>query len=240
MPSDYEKIRADNIRAYGEDDWYGEMLADMYSDRTHFVLELLQNAQDARAKRILFQVFPDRLEVRHDGRLFNEADVRGVCGLRKGTKADDPEAIGRFGIGFKSVYAYTTRPSIHCGEEHFAIERYVRPGACDALAPEKHWTTLFILPFDRPDVPSTCAVREIGARLGRLSPRTLRRPTESGHEFERLRTVARRNADSDSRERGQLRRPVVIVSAIVGAVSTIVVGVSAIIRNLTPTVSETS
>ena len=60
----------------------------------------------------------------------------------------------------------------------------------------------------------------------------LRRPTESGHEFERLRTGGRRNADSDSRERGQMRVVVGGVSAIVVRVSTIVGGVSAIIRNL--------
>ncbi|MEW6756423.1 MAG: hypothetical protein AB1505_36435, partial [Candidatus Latescibacterota bacterium] len=67
-----------------------------------------------------------------------------------------------------------------------------------------------------------------------------RRPTESGHEFERLRTADRRNADSDSRERGQMRLVVGAVSAIVGGVSTIVGGVSAIIRNRISAVREVS
>ncbi len=68
----------------------------------------------------------------------------------------------------------------------------------------------------------------------------VRRPTESGQETERTRTADRRNADSDSRERGQVRLVVGAVSAIVVRVSTIVVGVSAIIRNLIPAVREAS
>lgn len=60
----------------------------------------------------------------------------------------------------------------------------------------------------------------------------VRRPTECGHEFGGTRTGGRRNADSDSRERGQMRVVVGGVSAIVVRVSTIVGGVSAIIRNL--------
>src|SRR5436309_5392761 len=127
MPTDYRAIREENVRLYGEDDWYGELLAEMYSDRTHFLLELLQNAQDARATRLRFDVLADRLELRHDGRPFNKPDVRGICGLGKSTNVDDPTRIGRFGIGFKSVYAYTSRPEIHSGSEHFAIEKYVRP-----------------------------------------------------------------------------------------------------------------
>src|SRR5688500_18076603 len=107
MPSDYAAIAAENIRRYGTDDWYSELLAERYSDRTHFVLELLQNAEDARASKLEFTLTSNALEIRHNGRDFNEQDVRGVCGLRKTTKLDDPEQIGRFGIGFKSVYAFT-------------------------------------------------------------------------------------------------------------------------------------
>ena len=44
------------------------------------------------------------------GDFFNERDVRGVCGVGEGTKAEDLTQIGKFGIGFKSVYAYTFNP----------------------------------------------------------------------------------------------------------------------------------
>src|ERR1035437_67982 len=79
MPSDYAAISADHRRRWGEDGPtdLGKIAAKLYPDRTHFVVELLQNAQDAGATRIRFDLTPDGLRVLHDGRLFTEADVRG-------------------------------------------------------------------------------------------------------------------------------------------------------------------
>src|SRR6188472_3848702 len=105
MPSDYGAIRTEHRRRYGED-------VGNYGG-----LHL------------------DRLEVRHDGRDFTEADVRGICGIKRGTKADDPDQIGRFGVGFKSVYAYTSRPTVHCGDEHFQVRDYVHPYPADPVDP---------------------------------------------------------------------------------------------------------
>ena len=173
MATDYDAMTADHIRLYGESEWYADLLADMYVDRTHFLRELIQNAEDARATKMLFHLRPDGLELRHDGRPFNTHDVRGVCGLRDGTKADDPEQIGRFGIGFKSVYAYTLVPEIHSGDEHFRIESYVRPQETAPLESEDDWTTLIRLPFDRPDVPSHAAAAQVRAGLKRLDQRLL-------------------------------------------------------------------
>jgi hypothetical protein len=50
-----------------------------------------------------------------------------------GFRSRDLTAIGRFGIGFKSVYAFTDRPEIHSGAEDFAIEGYIRPVAADLV-----------------------------------------------------------------------------------------------------------
>jgi hypothetical protein len=70
--------------------------------------------------------------------------------LGKGTKADDLTQIGRFGIGFKSVYAHTPEPQVHSGTEHFRIEYYVRPYAEKEHVVAAPWTTLFLLPFNEP------------------------------------------------------------------------------------------
>ena len=53
MASDYEAIRADNQRHYGTDvGRYGKrLLTDLYDDRSHFIYELLQNAEDALRRR---------------------------------------------------------------------------------------------------------------------------------------------------------------------------------------------
>ncbi|MYC66875.1 MAG: DUF3883 domain-containing protein [Acidobacteriia bacterium] len=137
MSCDYQAIRHDNERRYGTDiGRIGPMLlANRYADRTHFIFELLQNAEDALARRIdwrgsravRFHLTGKMLRVSHFGLPFDERDVRGISGIAESTK--DLTAIGRFGIGFKSVYAFTDRPEIHSGSEAFAIENYVWPVA---------------------------------------------------------------------------------------------------------------
>jgi hypothetical protein len=173
MPSDYDSIRSDNIREYGEGTRHLSFLGRLYTDRTHFIFEFLQNAEDAGAVKILFELFEDRLEVKHDGRPFNELDVRGVCGVGEGTKAEDLTQIGKFGIGFKSVYAYTSAPEIHSGEEHFCIEHYVRPHPADPRETGDSWTTLFVFAFDAPGLEPQTAMCEIAERLRNLSARVL-------------------------------------------------------------------
>ncbi|MBW1677796.1 MAG: hypothetical protein JRJ79_14625 [Deltaproteobacteria bacterium] len=173
MPCDYDRIREDNIREYGKGTRHLSFLGRLYTDRTHFIFELLQNAEDAGATKILFELFEDRLEVKHDGRLFDERDVRGVCGVGEETKAEDLTLIGKFGIGFKSVYAYTSAPEVHSGVEHFRIEHYVRPYKAATKTPGDSWTTLFIFAFNAPDLKPQTAVHEIAERLRNLSARTL-------------------------------------------------------------------
>lgn len=172
MSADYDEIRAENIARYGWDTAVLELLGQLYSDRTHFIFELVQNAEDAGGTELTFELFGDRLEVRHDGRPFDAADVRGVCGVSQGTKADDITQIGKFGIGFKSVYAYTNTPVISSGDEHFRIEKYVRPHpAGGSQAPEP--LTIFVFPFDRAEVPADVAAAEIAAALNALNAEML-------------------------------------------------------------------
>jgi hypothetical protein len=174
VPADYQKIREENIARYGWDTAVLDLLGQLYSERTHFIFELIQNAEDAGATELAFDLFEDRLELRHDGRPFTEADVRGVCGVGQSGKAADLTAIGKFGIGFKSVYAYTRTPRIHSGGEHFRIENFVRPAAEAAAAmAEVGAGTLFVFPFDHDTVPAEVATREIAAALGALQPRIL-------------------------------------------------------------------
>ena len=170
MSADYEKIREENIARYGWDTAVLDLLGQLYSERTHFIFELIQNAEDAGATELAFELFEDRLELRHDGRPFTEADVRGLCGVGKSGKSGDLTAIGKFGIGFKSVYAYTKSPRVHSAGEHFRIENYVRPFPVEPLP---FAGTLFVFPFDHDTVPAAVAVREIAAALTAIQPRIL-------------------------------------------------------------------
>ena len=201
MPADYEQIRAENIGRYGWDTAVLDLLGHLYSERTHFIFELIQNAEDAGATQLSFELQPGRLEVRHDGRPFTADDVRGVCGVGVSDKAGDLTAIGRFGIGFKSVYAYTRGPQVHSGDEHFRIENFVRPVAAEpvATAPGE---TVFIFPFDRPDVPAAEAAAEIADALRRLPSvtllflRAISSISSAGTGLAIERTAARRSANS--------------------------------------------
>lgn len=172
MSADYEKIRDENIARYGWDTAVLDLLGQLYSERTHFIFELIQNAEDAGATELTFELFEDRLEVKHDGRPFTEADVRGICGVGKSGKSEDLTKIGKFGIGFKSVYAYTKTPRVYSSDEHFRIENYVRPFAVDPLD-KLASRTLFVFPFDHDTVSAATAVQEISAALNKVEPSTL-------------------------------------------------------------------
>jgi len=164
MPADYAKIRAENIARYGWDTAVLDLLGHLYAERTHFIFELIQNAEDAGATELSFTVYDDRLEVRHDGRPFTAADVAAICGVARSDKA--LTQIGQFGIGFKAVYAYTSEPRIYSGDEAFRIENYVRPFAVE---PRAEPGTLFVFPLDN----ARSAAAEIEAALRALKPETL-------------------------------------------------------------------
>lgn len=157
----YDRISEDNIRKYGtEYEKVLRIIINQYSDRTHFIYEILQNAEDAGATHIRFQLEKDRFIIFHNGRPFNVKDIEGVCGIASGTK-EDGTRIGHFGIGFKSVYCYTDRPQIYSGEHHFAINNRLFP---KEISPQKGLAaseTCMILPFDRADVAPEIAYQEI-------------------------------------------------------------------------------
>ncbi len=175
MSCDYNKIREGNIKEYGEGTRHLAFLGNLYTDKTHFIFELLQNAEDAGATQICFDLYHDCLKVFHDGREFNEEDVRGVCGVGEGTKTEDLTKIGKFGIGFKSVYSYTQTPEIHSGDENFHIKSFVRPFQTEPIDffDDNKWTTLFVFPFDRPEIKKRIAFDSLGKRLKNLDSGTL-------------------------------------------------------------------
>jgi len=177
MVSDYAAIRADNERRYGTDiGRIGPMLlADRYDDRTHFIFELLQNAEDALSRRpswqgsraVSFHLLENELCCTHSGKPFDDRDVRSICGIADSNK--DLTEIGRFGIGFKSVYAFTDRPEVHSGDEDFTLESFVRPTAASAVARGSE-ETIILLPLKASD---QTAREEIARGFRRLGPGTL-------------------------------------------------------------------
>jgi hypothetical protein len=161
----------------------------LYSSKTQLIFELIQNAEDActRLKRrgeekdyfVHFNLKPEFLKVYHNGIPFDDNDVDSICSVLQGTKTDDQSLIGKFGIGFKSVYKYTLEPSIHSNNpngrnsHHFIIRKFVKPykiSPPDDLAEDQ---TLIEIPFNHSQKESAEAYLEIGNKLTNLESRSI-------------------------------------------------------------------
>ena len=174
---DYRALSKENEGKYGYDiARLGRMLlANRYADRSQFIYELLQNAEDALKRRppdwnkrtVRFELTKTQLAVSHFGEIFTEDDVRAICGIGESKK--DITAIGRFGIGFKSVNAYTDSPVVHSGSNHFKIDRYVHPVEVAPIELTNEETRI-ILPFRQDD---DSAFEKILNALKRLGMRTM-------------------------------------------------------------------
>ena len=148
MPSDYQRLTEKNERRLGTDTASRRTQVSMYADPAHFVYEILQNADDKGATEVEFSVTSEGLVILHDGTPFSEKDVEGITYFGKSQSRDDRRLTGRFGVGFKSVFAYTAAPRISSGDESFEIyglyraRKWPRP---KDLGPDK---TRIELPFN--------------------------------------------------------------------------------------------
>ena len=123
-----------------------------YSDRTHFIYEFVQNADDNKSQCIELQLYENELLVWNDGCQFREEDVRSICSI--GFSNKDLTQIGTFGMGFKAVYTYTHSPEVYSGDECFriSINNPTKPEGIDEVTPEiaklvNDDKTVFRLPF---------------------------------------------------------------------------------------------
>lgn len=102
----------------------------IYTEPERFVYELLQNAVDAftdtgnDSLEILIKAENDKFIFMHNGKAFDENDVKGICDVGNGTKANDSNKIGYKGIGFKSVFMPTVNHvSIISGQYCFEFDK---------------------------------------------------------------------------------------------------------------------
>jgi hypothetical protein len=137
-----------------------ERIIQLYTDKSHFVYELLQNAEDAGAKSIKFIQYADRLEVFHDGKPFTKQNLISLCDIGLSDKTDDYNKIGEFGVGFKSVFGICETVKLYSepanyrddnvpGALRFAkkIVDFVKPCSIDFEELPKSYTTRFVFPY---------------------------------------------------------------------------------------------
>ena len=181
MTKDLEQLRKKRLRwvdANRENDFEDgikRLLTNLYPDNAHFIYELLQNAEDQHASVACFTLTLTLIEFEHNStNLFTFSNVEDITSIGNSHKRDDPTNIGKFGVGFKAVFAYTSTPEIHSGQYHFRIHDLVVPQIEGVSSrPLGETTTRFLFPFDNPDKPAERAHKEIQNGLAALSDNTL-------------------------------------------------------------------
>ncbi|GER41663.1 histidine kinase [Striga asiatica] len=172
---------------------------ELYSQDSHFLLELVQNADD--------NIYPKNVEptltfiLREEGIIvlnneegFSAKNIRALCDVGNSTKKGHSAGyIGKKGIGFKSVFRVTDAPEIHSNGFHikfditegqigFVLPTVVPP--CDinlfarlAATDDDHvdrnlWNTCIVLPF-RPTMVEGFAMNHILSMFSDLHPSLL-------------------------------------------------------------------
>lgn len=115
----------------------------LYGKDVHWALELLQNAEDAGARHIIFVFENDRILVSNDGAPFTAEDVWAICSAGHSAKKNK---IGFFGIGFKSVFKLSDAPEIRSGHYALRLEDKIYPSPLDVDDPERPRGARFTLP----------------------------------------------------------------------------------------------
>ena len=131
--SDYLDITEDTFEDTGQHEPLTVRLKNIlrdYKDGLTIAKELLQNADDAEATEVNFcydarnhkvdpnsLFFPEMIHAHgpallvHNNKTFSKEDFENITKLAAATKQDKPLKIGKFGIGFCSVYHITDVPS---------------------------------------------------------------------------------------------------------------------------------
>ena len=141
------------------------------------LLEALQNADDQKARefRLTVRQLNGRREllIAHDGEPVRLGHAGAMVLPWVTTKADDPDASGRFGIGQKTLHALGGPIEVHCRLFHFRIEAD-GPVFCEPISripglyDPKHRETLVLV-----QLHSTVAVNAFGRYVEDLGSRAL-------------------------------------------------------------------
>lgn len=148
------------------------LLSQFYPDKNHFIYELLQNAEDAGASSVRFEVLSNKLIFAHNGtEPFSIKHIDAITNISLSTKLDEDSKAGKFGIGFKSVFAFTETPYIYTDDICFKIT--------DMFLPEEipqrttNGETIFEFPFDNSKLPANVAIEKIETGLKDINATTL-------------------------------------------------------------------
>jgi len=155
-----------------------KVAGDQYTNLDHFLLELLQNADDNEYKNntkptVELKLTNDTLILHNNEIGFTSENVFSITHNAASTKNVNKSAatfIGEKGVGFKSVFAVADYVDIHSGPYHFRLknDEYIVPYA---INPKETNGTEIVLKFkDTKDIPQ-------------ILSKSLNDMCDSSHEF---------------------------------------------------------
>lgn len=156
-----------------------DSVVERYSEQAHFVYELLQNADDVQATQVQFKLRNEGLYFIHNGtvpftvtppNVTPAGHINAITSIGASSKKEENFKIGKFGIGFKSVFQYTQTPHIYDTHVAFQIRDLIVPELLDEWQHpmKKAEETLFFFPFNHEQKSAAAAQKEIQHRLQEL------------------------------------------------------------------------
>jgi hypothetical protein len=146
----------------------------------HFVLEFIQNAEDAGARRVKIVLESGAIKIFNDGKPFTRDDVEAICSIGRSRK-DPRKHIGYLGVGFKAVFLVSSRPHIYSKTYRFKFDKQywegkhknvpwqITPIWLDEVPEElRDWNVYFYIPIDERKYEE-----KIKSEFERLTPTTL-------------------------------------------------------------------
>jgi len=152
-------------------DYSYQVISNLYSEKSHFIYEILQNAEDVEATRIIFDLKENFLKITHNGNLFKSVNVDAITAVGYSPKLNELNKIGKFGIGFKSVFGFTVSPEIHSGNYHFKITKFIVPEEIDPI--DCGDDTIIIIPFNHSKLKPDEAYKIIKEKLEDLKTESI-------------------------------------------------------------------
>lgn len=118
----------------------GSLSHDLYQTTTHFLLELIQNADDNSYSKDVTPTLsishsPGRIRIDCNERGFAKKNIEAICRICKSTKSGRSKSagfVGEKGIGFKAVFKVASMVWISSGHYSF---RFNRDGHLGMIAP---------------------------------------------------------------------------------------------------------
>jgi hypothetical protein len=137
-----------------------QIIGKTFTRSGHFVLEFIQNAEDAGARRVKIVLESGAIKIFNDGKPFTRDDVEAICSIGRSRK-DPRKHIGYLGVGFKAVFLVSSRPHIYSKTYRFKFDKQywegkhknvpwqITPIWLDEVPEElRDWNVYFHIPID--------------------------------------------------------------------------------------------